>query len=274
MSILVAEQELYRSCRILFGNELEVGRDFLNYLRLSGLKKAYRLKARQTHPDLVAASQIRPENPNLIDFMSVQQAYEILRGYLDRRERGYRFAPTAPPGYPPGPPGRNRAEPFRPRSWSGPEASGAAHGPSWEGGNSLYTRLYRGPVPTIRLRLGNFLYYSGLIDWMTVARALIWQRAQRPRLGELAQRLGWLTEEEIWQVLRQRQAMEKFGASAVRRQTLTEQQVNALIGYQKVLQKKFGAYFLEQQLFTIAELDELIRRQRAHNAACPGPRSA
>ena len=277
MSILVAEHELYRSCRILFGSELEVGGDFLNYLRHSGLKKAYRLKARQTHPDLVVANQARIENSSLADFATVQQAYENLRSYLDRRDLGCRFSATVPnnppPGFAQGAQWRNTAEQFRQRGKCRTEPPGARTGQTPGGVDNGYTRLYCGPVPPIRMRLGNFLYYSGLIDWMTIVKALIWQRSQRPRVGELARQLGWLTDGEIREVLANRELMEKFGASAVRRQNLTEKQLKALVGYQKVLQKKLGAFFLEQHLFTVAELDELVRRQRAHNAVYTGPGS-
>lgn len=102
MSILVAEQELYRSCRILFGSELEVGGDFLNYLRHSGLKKAYRLKARQTHPDLAVVNQALVGSGCLTDFAAVQQAYENLCGFLDRRDLGGRFSAVPPRPEPPG----------------------------------------------------------------------------------------------------------------------------------------------------------------------------
>lgn len=274
MSIMVAEQELYHSCRVLFGSELEVGGDFLNYLRHSGLKKAYRLKARQTHPDLAVTNQAVTNNICLADFVSVQQAYENLRGYLDRRDLSGRFTAAAannPSGFAQGAQWRNGAEPNRP--WGKQRPEPPPNGSAREGVDSRYTRLYCGPVPQVRMRLGNFLYYSGLIDWMTIVKALIWQRSQRPRLGELARRFGWLSEAEILGVLANRELMEKFGASAVRRQNLTEKQLKVLIGYQNLLQKKFGAFFLEERFFTSAELDELVRRQRAHNAACARPGS-
>jgi len=271
MAIVVAEQELYRSCRILFGSDLEVGGEFLNYLRHSGLKKAYRLKARETHPDLAVTNSLGADNGCLTDFVSVQQAYENLRSFLDRRDLGHRYffagTPNRAKGFTQGANCRTAAEQFRQRTPPRSTPSGAGGGQA----DSRYTRLYCGPVPPIRMRLGSFLYYSGLTDWMTIVKALIWQRSQRPRLGELAQRLGWLTEGEIREVLANRELLEKFGASAVRHQSLTEKQLKALIGYQKLLQKKFGAFFLEQRFFTVAQLEELVRRQAAHNAACGGP---
>ena len=51
MATVVAEEELYHSCRIIFGKDLKVSHDFLQYLQLSGVKKAYRKKALELHPD-------------------------------------------------------------------------------------------------------------------------------------------------------------------------------------------------------------------------------
>ncbi|MEE8432668.1 MAG: hypothetical protein V3S16_15575 [Candidatus Desulfatibia sp.] len=43
--------ELCDACGILFGPEIEISLDLLRYLRLSGLKAAYRKKVFETHPD-------------------------------------------------------------------------------------------------------------------------------------------------------------------------------------------------------------------------------
>ena len=269
MSILVAEQELYQSCQILFGNELLVGRDFLNYLQPSGLKKAYRLKARQTHPDLCAnADSEAGSAAGQPDFVSVQQAYENLRGFLVHRDRGFQFStpPPPPPGRSAGGPAFHQATGQANRSEAGP-----AQGSRGPAAPNLHSGLYRGPLPPIRLRLGHFFYYSGLIDWLTIVRALVWQRNQRPRLGELATRLGWLSPEEIRELLSDRLAGERLGSSAVRRQKLSEKQLAVLLDYQRLLQKKFGAFFLEQRIFTPEQLADLLRRQTAHNSIYTGP---
>ena len=276
MPMLVAEQELYRSCRVLFGSDLAVGRDFLGYLRHSGLKKAYRLKARQTHPDLAPANSAKSATAILADFISVQQAYENLRRYLEYRDRGFRFQAG----------GRSGAPPFADRSGRGPAAghgrprpghwserpAAKAGGRQGASATDPYTRLYSGPIPPVRMRFGNFLYYSGMIDLMTIVKALIWQRSQRPRLGELARRFGWLSDAQVSEVLAGCcVSREKFGASAIRRRLLTERQLTILLGQQKFLQKKFGAFLLEQRIFTSEQIEEMLRRHAGHNAAYGGP---
>ena len=51
MATVVPEEELYHSCRIIFGKDLKVSRDFLQYLQLTGIKKDYRKKTLEFHPD-------------------------------------------------------------------------------------------------------------------------------------------------------------------------------------------------------------------------------
>ena len=53
MAQIVAEEELYRSCHILFGKDLKVSQDFLQYIQLSGIKKAYRKKALEIHEQAI-----------------------------------------------------------------------------------------------------------------------------------------------------------------------------------------------------------------------------
>ena len=38
---------------------------------------------------------------------------------------------------------------------------------------------YRGALPHRRLLLGEFLFYSGLINWDSLIKAIVWQRRQR-----------------------------------------------------------------------------------------------
>ena len=58
------------ACKILFGAEVRVSSDFLNYIKPSGLKTAYRRRALETHPDVCPSSGE--------DFKSVLDAYQLL----------------------------------------------------------------------------------------------------------------------------------------------------------------------------------------------------
>jgi len=262
MKTIAAEKELFRACEIIFGPELHVSREFLEYLQLSGIKSAYRRRAMETHPDRAAMADERNRRQRHDLFHSVQQAYENLRTFLDAREKGLPIFAAAQQPRPP-----RSAPSHGGRSWRSPRqqtrtATGGRPGRffSWneEG-------LYQGPLPNRRLRLGHFLYYSGLITWQTIVQALVWQRTQRPRLGELAMRFGLFAEKDILHILRQRQPLTPFGQTALKLQLLSESQLQFLLLHQKHLQKKFGQFFLAKKILTPEELLELLSRCQAHN---------
>jgi len=280
MSFATTEYELHRACEIIFGPELSVTREFLEYLQPSGIKSAYRKRALETHPDRLAASAAPGATLNNELFHAVQNSYEHLLQFLKAREQGFRLPHHVPqrpaawhnvrPATPRRPPPANKPTPnsngFRAKTagHAQPRANGSAshhqQQTAWD-----TEQLYHGPLPHRRLLLGHFLYYSGIASWRMVVQALIWQRAQRPRLGELGQRFGLLQEEEVRKILRSKGILEPFGASAVAQGYLTEMQLQALIHQQKRLQKKFGAYFIEQSILRDDQLALLLRQYHEHN---------
>lgn len=282
MSFAISEHELHRACEIIFGPELAVTREFLEYLQPSGIKSAYRKRAMETHPDRFAANgdgTVPPQNNEL--FHAVQRSYEHLLHYLKAREEGFRLphrAPCRPTAWrhAPRPAASPRPQPHAntpPKDRAGFQRQGGAHGPQANGARYRkpqtdwgVEQLYSGPLPNRRLLLGHFLYYSGIASWRMVVQALVWQRTQRPRLGELGQRFGLLQEEEIAVILRSRTILEPFGASAVGMGYLTEAQLQMLILHQKRLQKKFGAYFIEKNILRPDQLALLLQRYHEHNA--------
>lgn len=290
---VVAENELFRACEIIFGPELTINRDFLEYLQISGIKTAYRKRAMETHPDRFAANGDMHLSQGTQLFHAVQEAYENLLGYLKARENGYRLPLT------------------RQRTWSAgngrtPSASGAASKPrrassaadhgwsrkkkeeaSARSGNTSGQKnggwrkaspaqdlkafwqtetFYSGPMPNRRLLFGHYLYYSGLITWRTVIQALVWQRTERPRLGELGRRYGMLTEDEVFIILKNRPAFKPFGETAIDLGLLTASQLNSLMFHQKRLQKKFGEFFIEKRLLRPEQLHRLITKCHLHNS--------
>ena len=46
----VTDAEVFRACRTLFGPELCLSHDFLNYLQPDGVRSAYRKRAKSVHP--------------------------------------------------------------------------------------------------------------------------------------------------------------------------------------------------------------------------------
>lgn len=292
MNEVAAEQELFRACEILFGAELDVSREFLEYLQWAGIKTAYRRKARETHPDLALISGKVEERQQTDLFRAVQEAYENLSNYLSARDKGFRFPRRAAsiivsqgfsegksnfhsmhkvrPGqrgsYQKSPHKRNGnacANPFAQRKKT-------THGPFQQKHDEYWwaqaSTLYKGPLPRRKLLFGHFLYYSGLIDWRTIIKALVWQRSKRPRLGEIGYRKGWLSEHDVRHILRNRNILEPFGRSAVKLKKLNNRQVRAMIEEQKKLQRKFGEFFLEHKIFTQEQMIRLLVKHKAHNA--------
>ena len=282
MAVMIAEHELFNACRVLFGTDMQVSRNFLEYLQLSGIKTAYRKKALETHPDMLVGQQRKSGDL----FHMVQQAYENLTGYLDARERGFKFRtmPTRPvrtaqrrqPSPRPKPQNPYRAGSSSHQAHQKPSARHTSwqqqrnnfRSQTHQTGGMKHSRVfngYCGPVPTRKLLFGHYLYYSGITNWQTIIKALVWQRTRRPRLGELGRKFGWLSSQDILTILKSRNFSTSFGESAVHLGMLTEPQRRLLVFHQQRLQKKFGEYFIQNNLLTPTQLSQLVRQFRSHN---------
>lgn len=125
------------------------------------------------------------------------------------------------------------------------------------------------PMPRRRVRLAEFLYYSGRISWATLVDAIAWQRRQRPAVGRIAVDYGFLTPLEVIDVIVRRQragaADVPFGEFAVRLGLITPFQRLAMIGRQARLQRPIGQYFVERGLVGEHEFEELRRQVARHN---------
>ena len=286
METVAAEKELFRSCEIIFGPELTISREFLDYLQHSGIKSAYRKRAMETHPDRAGLENEREQRQRHDLFHSVQEAYENLITFLDAKERGYCLPPparqprprTQPPRPAPAKPHRPQqakttqsASRPRPHAQAGTRTHADFRGSAAQPSTFWDTEsLYQGPLPNRRLLLGHFLYYSGLINWRTIIQALIWQRTERPRLGEIGQRFGLLNETDVVHILRNRPTLQPFGQTALDLGLLSEPQLQMLVSHQKRLQKKFGEFFLEKQILDPHELRALLQQYQEHNARISG----
>jgi curved DNA-binding protein CbpA len=268
MALLIpAEPELVRACRILFGSDLQINRGFLEYLQLSGVKSAFRKKALETHPDRVAAEDPRAQGRYADLFREVQQAYENLITFLDARQKGYRLPPLSSAANSPFSftgQAENRSSPLK-RGFRGGPNPGRNQGKRTSGHPDKSKKFYKGPLPQRPLLFGHFLYYSGVITWRMIIQALIWQRTQRPRLGQLGRRFGWLSGEDILQILHDSGFSRPFGQTALALGFLNERQLNILLFQQKRLQKKIGEFFLEEEILTPYQLNELLARFQEHN---------
>ena len=270
-----AQHRLFRSCEILFGSELTISGEFLNYLQLGGLKTAYRKRAMETHPDRQIVKVGRQGRRD--SFYRVQEAYEDLLDFLKTREKAGGRAFSCPPeaaAFDPGqgsptPEGEKGRSPGSRQQPFSRQTIKPIILPDEAGRGAVYANtdsLYRGPLPRRSLLFGHFLYYSGLSNWRTIARILIWQRIERPRLGELGRSFGYFSQEDITRILQNKVPLQPFGQTARQLGILTDFQLQALVAQQRRLQKKFGMILLEKNLVNHHELRELLFQFKHHNA--------
>lgn len=250
---LFAESELLDACRVLFGSELQLSRDFLFYMQPGGIKSAYRQRAKETHPDRLVDAQPHEYERQTELFRDVSQAYQLLDAFSSDphkclwpvADRATRFDPAATKSGPTPPPQQ-------------PSESHAAEDSPFE-------------LPRRHLETGLYLYYRGLISYPEMIEALVWQRRQRPVIGTLAERWGWLKDGDVAMINRYHGRRGRFGARAVELGYLTPFQVQVLLRYQRQMQKPFGQYFVEQGMMTDAEIEAYIRQQQQHNAHFKAP---
>ncbi len=278
MDFLAEEQQLFRSCEILFGAQLKISWEFLDYLQFSGLKGAYRKRAMETHPDALIGGDLQSGTEINEKFHKVQKAYEQLFCYLkikESRQLHTRFRqptnevpPTSSSAWQKNSTGWSSGKNFHQNPCSRTTAGTNPFSPKtrWAPEYSPTENLYCGELPRRRLLFGHFLYYSGLANWRTITRILTWQRTERPRLGELGCRLGMLRQADVSFILQGKVPFQPFGQTARNFGILNDYQIKVLLFHQQRLQKKFGAILLEKGLVNPEELQELLFEFEQHNA--------
>lgn len=235
----VTETEVFRACRTLFGPELQLNRDFLSYLQPAGVRSAYRKKAKTTHPDRFAIAALTTRTKQHHLFQDLNQAHQTVQAYLKQRKL-----------FPSGSFSRNySAYTQTKRRRQDPPAR----------------QQQRRRLPARPLQFGLFLYYLGIIPFNSVITAITWQRQQRPALGEIARRWGWLNDINIRDIINHRSGTHKFGERAEQLGLLNQIQVRTLLFYQRSQQKQMGHYFIEQGYFNKATLNQLLLQLAEHN---------
>lgn len=255
MSSLLSEADILKACRILFGDEVEVSREFLFYIQPCGARSAYRRRAKKTHPDLFVNETPEVLKTRTEKFRSLNEAYELLCTFFIQREKGIIASPMDF--------GTPSSRPFADRATT---TSRDVHRREKNAHAKYKGRFYRGKIPTKICKIGLYLYYRGLIPFKTLIEALVWQRRQRPSIGQLARRWGWMKEADIDKVMNAKQQSGLFGEKAVDIGVLSEFQVRTLIYFQGTLHKKLGQYFIEKGFFSPEEMENLVKELHEHNA--------
>lgn len=297
---LVAQHEAKWALALVFrGNKAPP----LQALQEDSLKQAFRRRARDTHPDR-AAIHGRSEAELAKDFKDLRRAYETLLTWLTQpspRAAPFRTSsrPSARSSARPKPqPRRQRPPPPPPwqHSRKGPQrgASSMPHGSAanawWEsrqarqaqhrdssrqqtnaGARFSSSQMELGHLPRRSLLFAEFLHLSGLITWRDRIAAIIWQRQQRPSIGELATSWGYLKEWQVQSLIRHKRGGERFGEAAIRMGWLTPFQRQVLLGGQQRNQQPIGAYFVEVGILTPVTLSQALAAYQTHNRRYANP---
>ena len=234
------EAKLLDACAVLLGPQARLaGQALLRQLTVATVRAAFRRLALHTHPDRV------PGSADCRMFIEATRAYELLMTFLLARR------PVSSPHEPTHPRGSQRA-------------AGSHAGKTRPArGREIY---YRGPLPRRRLRLAEFLYYSGYISWQSLVSALVWQRRGRPKFGEIARQLRMLSPSDMTRVLSSRGKHEQTGAAASRLRLLSVEEVRRILRIQRGRQRPIGRYFVEKERMSDKELSRLLRDLFQHNA--------
>jgi DnaJ domain len=232
-----SESTLLTACRLLFGDEVELCREFLASLQPDAVRTAYRARAKELHPDRFAVSPPEVCKRQNERFQELTRAYQLLRTYFGQREAGVRA-------------GVQRTTGYQPIRGSGAEVRSCYPHPR---------------VPAVPLEFGRFLFHRGKISYQELVAALLWQRRQRPSIGSIARRWGWLDEAKVNRVLQEHSSGRRFGGHAVTLGYLNPIQVQVLVRYQQLLHRKLGEYFVEQGILEAVELERLAEDHREHN---------
>jgi len=235
------DAKLLDACAVLLGPQARrAGQALLRQLTVGTVRAAFRRLALRTHPDRTAGSR----DGTL--FIEVSRAYELLMAFVLARS-----TPAAAQAH------RTHESPPRP--------SAARPSPSRQRTREVF---YHGPLPRRRLRLAEFLYYSGCISWQSLISALVWQRTGRPRFGEIARQLRLVSENDMMRVLQSRARHEQTGATASRLRLITVEDVRRILRIQRARQRPIGRYFVEKERMADAELSRLLHELFRHNARC------
>ncbi len=260
--------ELFQACETIFGPEVEVSNDFLEYLQPIGIKTASWKRAFETHPDRAKVLGSFAKDLNT-EFIDVRQAYEKLLLFVETKNERNERTPLfkdfkTQQEYSYQSPGKSSHKNTRNHK-AGQKKSSHEQRHTNKKNKNQSDHFYTGSIPKGNLMFGQFLYYSGLISWRTLIEAICWQRLQRPQIGQIAISWGLISCQDVMRILTARTFNEKFGDCALRIGYISNFEHFALIGRQRQLQRPFGEYFIERDILTAMDIMNIAGKQQLHN---------
>ena len=236
--------QLVSACSLLFGKGQVKN---IPQLQVDEIKLAYRRAVKLVHPD------VTPDR-SAATFRRVTEAYELLLQHAEARRIAQQKPKESRPRTRPTKEAPAQPATARPRVKKAPPALKCPQ-----------RTMYSGPMPTIPLRIGLYLYYTGKIPYEALVQALVWQQAMRPPLGTLALKAKLLNATEVQRILESKAVSGQFGERAIKLGFLAESQVVQLLRLQRSLQKPLGSYFIKNKLLTTYQLSTAARDMELHN---------
>ncbi len=247
--------ELQQAIQLLFADmTFKASGPSFYRLGMVDIKKEYRKKALLLHPD---RSELLGESRSLLEekFKQINHAYGILKSEFQDKYFILRVKSVPRPV---------RAR--QPETPARETRNGFSYRESPAQKNSGKEFFYIGSsLPRRSLRLGEYLFCRRLISWETLIKAIAWQYRHRPRLGEIALDLDYLTHRDIREILKKKCLNEPFGQAAVRLGFLNDYRCLVILGRQRRYGVLLGRFFLDRGIVTQAELDRYIQENRLHN---------
>ena len=242
--ILQADERVLSALRVVLGGPA-ASRAYLSRLDQRTLKTAFRRRAHELHPDKARAVGL-PERALAQRFHELKRAYDFLESMLGAGDAIFLDSPRPP------------VRPAAPTAAPAPRTTRRAR-------ESI---RHLGAIPRRRPRFAQYLYYAGEIDWDMLVAAMRWQHRTRPRIGEIARQMSFLSPEDICDILRRKLADERFGEAALRLQRLDRLGLFAVLARQRRFDRPIGRFFVERHVLTPAGLAEQLDRHWVHNLQC------
>ncbi len=238
------------------------------------LKRAYRSKVKNSHPDL--ASRLG-KDPDIMQsqFQEINNAFHLLLEKIQKENSGYTrksYRKSRPGAYQNTTGSTNRQQARKDFTGSASSKSRQGHTARAEKKKKKYHQrnrskgqFYKGMLPARMLRFAEYLYYTGEISWDELIHAIVWQYRNRPKLGELAESMGYLENRDVLYIIKNRVFSETFGQAALRLGVLGKKDLERLVRAQKMIGMPIGRFFLEHKIFTEEELQLKLSSCRRHN---------
>ena len=229
--------DIANACFLIYGPLFHFSDATLGYLKPSGIKSAYRAKAKILHPDSSKISGKSKQELSTL-FNELTNAYKLLLNYLKVDSK------------------------FRDNVSNKIKLIEDINSINYRNRKDFF---YSGLIPKRKLRLGEYLYYSKKISWKTLIDAIVTQYKTRPKIGDLCLKLNYLNQIEINKIIKKININEKFGETAKKLGLLNTYQIITALGFQRQYDRAFGKYFIENKIFTNNQLEKYLLECKEHN---------